>query len=416
MSALLVRRRPIEMGDATLFTGVDRAAFAVAFADRLRCAGVDVSFTAVEKFAAGLDAVGPLALGDLYWLSRLSFVTRHGQLDTFDDVFEAIFGVPAGRLPTQRRGQHRSVPSPEDELLRALPLAGSSATSDAASLPWATVPSIALDEATTDDPDEASDDAVLRERRPSLVDTDADRPFDSLDDRELERVGALIEEAVTRWPHRRSRRQRPTHSGRVALRRSIQRSMRTGGDVVTLLHTRPRRRPRPVVVVVDVSGSMETYARAYLHLGRALAVGRRAEVFAFATRLSRITPSIRLRSPADAIEHVTDAVGDRFSGTRLASSLRTLLQHRVWSTAVRGAVVVICSDGWDADDPEQLERAMRRLSLIAHRVVWINPRAAAAGFEPLTGGMAAALPYCDRFLPGNTARSMQDVVDAITAA
>lgn len=403
------------MGEATLFTGVDRAAFAVGFADRLRRAGVDVSFAGAERFAAGLEAVGPLSVDDLYWLSRLSFVTGQGQLGTFDEVFDAVFGRRAGQVPTKRRGQQRSVPSPEDEQLRALPLAEPSATSGAEGLPWATVPSIALDDG--DESDEGSDDAVLHERRPSPVDNDMDRPFDSLDDRELERVGALIESAMTRWPHRRSRRQRATRSrGRVALRRSIQRSMRTGGDVVTLLHTRPRRRPRPVVVVVDVSGSMESYARAYLHLGRALAVGRRAEVFVFATRLSRITPSIRARSPAEAIDRVTAAVGDRFSGTRLGSSLRTLLHHRVWNTAVRGAVVVICSDGWDADDPEQLERTMRRLSLIAHRVVWINPRAAAEGFEPRTGGMAAALPFCDHFLPGDTARSMQDVLDAITAA
>jgi uncharacterized protein with von Willebrand factor type A (vWA) domain len=403
------------MGEATLFTGVDRAAFAVGFADRLRRAGVDVSFAGAERFAAGLEAVGPLSVDDLYWLSRLSFVTGQGQLGTFDEVFDAVFGRRAGQVPTKRRGQQRSVPSPEDEQLRALPLAEPSATSGAEGLPWATVPSIAFDD--SDESDEGSDDAVLHERRPSPVDNDMDRPFDSLDDRELERVGALIESAMTRWPHRRSRRQRATRSrGRVALRRSIQRSMRTGGDVVTLLHTRPRRRPRPVVVVVDVSGSMESYARAYLHLGRALAVGRRAEVFVFATRLSRITPSIRARSPAEAIDRVTAAVGDRFSGTRLGSSLRTLLHHRVWNTAVRGAVVVICSDGWDADDPEQLERTMRRLSLIAHRVVWINPRAAAEGFEPRTGGMAAALPFCDHFLPGDTARSMQDVLDAITAA
>jgi uncharacterized protein with von Willebrand factor type A (vWA) domain len=403
------------MGEATLFTGVDRAAFAVGFADRLRRAGVDVSFAGAERFAAGLEAVGPLSVDDLYWLSRLSFVTGQGQLGTFDEVFDAVFGRRAGQVPTKRRGQQRSVPSPEDEQLRALPLAEPSATSGAEGLPWATVPSIAFDD--SDESDEGSDDAVLHERRPSPVDNDMDRPFDSLDDRELERVGALIESAMTRWPHRRSRRQRATRSrGRVALRRSIQRSMRTGGDVVTLLHTRPRRRPRPVVVVVDVSGSMESYARAYLHLGRALAVGRRAEVFVFATRLSRITPSIRARSPAEAIDRVTAAVGDRFSGTRLGSSLRTLLHHRVWNTAVRGAVVVICSDGWDADDPEQLERTMRRLSLIAHRVVWINPRAAAEGFEPRAGGMAAALPFCDHFLPGDTARSMQDVLDAITAA
>lgn len=405
------------MRDATLFTGIDRASFTVAFANSLRRSGVDVSFAGAERFAAGLDAVGALAVDDLYWLSRLSFVTGHGQLATFDDVFEAVFGKRAGQVTTQHRGQQRSVPSPGDDQLSALPLAEISAAPDTSGLPWATVPSITLDDGGLDDADERLDDAVIHERLPSPVDTDSDRPFDSLDDRELERVGALIEAAVTRWPHRRSRRQRAARSrGRVALRRSMQRSMRTGGDVVALLHTRPRRQPRPVVVVVDVSGSMESYSRAYLHLGRALALGRRAEVFAFATRLSRITPSLRVRSPADAIDRVTDAVGDRFSGTRLASSLRTLLHHRVWNTSVRGAVVVICSDGWDSDDPEQLERTMRRVSLISHRVVWINPRAAAEGFEPRTAGMAAALPFCDHFLPGNTARSMRDVLDAITAA
>jgi uncharacterized protein with von Willebrand factor type A (vWA) domain len=169
-------------------------------------------------------------------------------------------------------------------------------------------------------------------------------------------------------------------------------------------------------VLLDVSGSMESYARAYLHLTRGLAITHHAEVFAFATGLSRITPSVRARSAVEAIDQQSEAVGDRFAGTRLATSLTTLLRHRVWNTTVRGAVVVICSDGWDADDPAQLERAMRRLSLLAHRIVWVNPRAAAEGFEPIAGGMAAALPHCDHFLAGNTARSMFDVVGAITAA
>ena len=112
---------------------------------------------------------------------------------------------------------------------------------------------------------------------------------------------------------------------------------------------------------------------------------------------------------------MTDTVSDRFSGTRLATSLQTLLHHRTWNTTVRGAVVLICSDGWDADAPEQLERSMKRLSLLAHRVVWVNPRAAAVGFEPSTGGMSTALPYCDRFLAGNTGEAMIDVVAAMTA-
>ena len=145
-------------------------------------------------------------------------------------------------------------------------------------------------------------------------------------------------------------------------------------------------------------------------------MNHRAEIFAFATELTRITPSIRLRSPADAIEQISHNVGDRFSGTRLASSIAALLHHRAWNTTVRGAVVVVCSDGWDADPPDQLDRAMRRLSLLAHRVVWVNPRAAASEFEPLTGGMAAALPYCDQFLSGHSGHAMHAVIEAITAA
>lgn len=177
---------------------------------------------------------------------------------------------------------------------------------------------------------------------------------------------------------------------------------------------RARMKPRPVVVLLDVSGSMEAYARIYLHLIRPLAVARQAEVFAFATELSRVTPALRRRTTAEVIEHMNDSVGDRFSGTKLATGLSTLLRHRTWSTTTRGAVVLICSDGWDADEPEALERAMSRLSLRAHRIVWVNPRAAAPGFEPLTQGMATARPYCDVFLAGNTARSMTEVVAALT--
>ncbi len=168
--------------------------------------------------------------------------------------------------------------------------------------------------------------------------------------------------------------------------------------------------------MLDVSGSMEAYARAYLHLTRSLAIEHRAEVFALATELSRITPAVRVRSAREAIDGVTGVVGDRFSGTRLATSLHTLLRHRTWNTFVRGAVVVIFSDGWDADDPERLDRVMARLGRLAHRVVWVNPRAGAEVFEPTTAGMAAALPHCDEFLAGHNARSMFAVIEAITSA
>ena len=401
---------------SALFAGVDRAVFAAAFADRLRRNGIDAAFTSIERFTSALDVVGPIDVDDLYWLARLSFVGRHAQIAAFDAVFAAIFDTEAGRLPSSRRGRQ-----PADGGLdrdRLVP-AGRSSMDDLATgggVPWATLPSIdaAPDRSTTSD--ESVDDLAIPVLAPSSVDSTIDRPFDSLDEAELERVGRMLESSITSFPQRRTRRRRPSHSGgEFAMRRTLRGAMHTGGEVMRLERTNRRRQPRRIVVVLDVSGSMEAYARAYLHLIRPLAVEHRAEVFAFATDLTRITASVRLRSPADAIDHMSAAIGDRFSGTRVATSLRTLLHHRTWSSTVRGAVVVICSDGWDSDDPVELGRMMRRLSLLAHRVIWVNPRAAAAGFEPIAGGMAAALPHCDHFLAGHTARSMQDVIAAVTS-
>ncbi len=401
----------------TLFGGVDRALFAATYADRLRRAGVPVSFTAVERCAASLDAVGPMTVDDAYWVLRLSFITRHDDIATFDEVFAAVFDVDLnlelGWVPNasaRRRVVER--PDDDDDLLVGLQRTPDESAASSTTLPWATLP--AAGDTSDDDPDADDDHVELPELRPVDVAADMDRPFDLLDDDELERVGAWLEAAANDWPRRRSRRQRPASTGgRLAVRRTMRSAMRSGGDVITLLRDRPQLRPRPVVVLLDVSGSMESYARIYLHLTRPLALAHRAEVFAFATDLSRITPAIRQRTSADVIDHMDSVVGDRFSGTRLAASLATLLHHRTWSSSLRGAVVLICSDGWDSGEPAELERVMRRVSLLAHRVVWVNPRSAAPGFEPLTGGMSAARPFCDAFLAGNTARSMADVVDAL---
>ena len=405
------------MTSADLFAGVDRAIFAASFAQRLRNAKVDVAFTAIEHCSQALEAVGPLTLDDLYWLCRISFVTRRNQLENFDRVFDAIFEPETGRVSTNRRGQQSADQSGEDERLVPLHRPDDELAGATASVPWATLPSITLEPPAGDEDEWLDDESTVPELRPSGLAVEMGRPFALLDEGELQRVGELLESAIPRWPQRRSRRRKATHSrGPIEMRRSFRRAMRTGGDVVTMVHTEPRRRPRRVVVLLDVSGSMESYSRAYLHLVRPLAINHHAEIFAFATDLTRITQSVRQRSPAEAIEQVTSAVGDRFAGTRVATSLRTLLHHRTWSTSVRGAVVVICSDGWDSDEPELLERSMCRLSLLAHRVVWVNPRVAAKGFEPRTGGMAAALPFCDEFLAGNTGNAMSDVIDAIVNA
>jgi uncharacterized protein with von Willebrand factor type A (vWA) domain len=167
-----------------------------------------------------------------------------------------------------------------------------------------------------------------------------------------------------------------------------------------------------VVLLCDVSQSMQAQATAYLHLMRALAVGWNAEVFAFATRLTRLTGSLTRRSPAEAIAAATAAVSDRFGGTRIAGNLEQLLSGR-HGGLLRGAVVLIGSDGWDSEPPERLARAMARLHRRAHRVVWMNPRAAAPGFQPRVATMAAALPHCDDFLPADTFAGLAAVIEAL---
>ena len=201
------------------------------------------------------------------------------------------------------------------------------------------------------------------------------------------------------------------------MRETMRAARRTGWEAVELRRHQQVTRPVPVVLLTDVSQSMREFSTAYLHMMRAFAQVQhrsrpRCETFAFSTSLTRLTPTLSLRSPEQAIERATEEVVDRFGGTHLATSLTTLLRSRQGHT-LRGGVLVIASDGWDSDPPEQLAAAMARAGRRAKRIVWLNPRAAAPGFEPLVGPMAAALPYCDAFLPGNTLRSLPAVFDAI---
>ncbi len=159
---------------------------------------------------------------------------------------------------------------------------------------------------------------------------------------------------------------------------------------------------------------MQSYAAPHLHLVRALATAGRAEVFAFSTELTRLTAAVRRRSPEDAIERATAEVGDRFGGTRIASSLTRLARHPVWGGLVRGAIVVIVSDGWDSEPPERMADAMARLARRSHRIVWVNPRAAAADFQPAVASMAAALTWCDDLVASQSVDDAALVVDAIT--
>jgi len=248
---------------------------------------------------------------------------------------------------------------------------------------------------------------------PSAVARIADTPLDELDPAELALLGRWLEASAHRWPTRRSRRLRVRPSGqRVALRATIAASRRTGWEPMELKRYHPVRRPLTVTLLCDVSQSMQSYSTAYLHLMRAFARTRRAETFAFSTSLTRLTPALAHQSAAAAIAQASELVVDRYGGTHLASCLSELLASRHGNT-VRGGVLVIASDGWDSDDPDELAAVMARARRRARRIVWLNPRAAAEGFEPLVGSMASALPFCDAFLPADRLRALPEVFDAI---
>jgi uncharacterized protein with von Willebrand factor type A (vWA) domain len=248
---------------------------------------------------------------------------------------------------------------------------------------------------------------------PSAVARIAATPFEELDARELAVLGCWLEGASHRWPTRRSRRARVRPSGRrLAMRETMAASRRTGWEPMMLKRYDQVRRPLTVTLLCDVSQSMQGYATAYLHLMRVFARTRHAETFAFSTSLTRLTPALAQRSPAAAVAQAGSQVVDRFGGTHLARCLTELLRSR-HGNVVRGGVLVIASDGWDSDPPDELASAMAKAHRRARRVVWLNPRAAASGFQPLVESMAAALPYCDAFLPAHTLNALPDVFEAI---
>jgi uncharacterized protein with von Willebrand factor type A (vWA) domain len=277
-----------------------------------------------------------------------------------------------------------------------------------AGLPWHTLPVVVTAEA-----DGAEADHAFPELMPSAVEALADVAFEELDADQLATVGAWLEQSWVRWPTRRSRRRRVHPAGRrIELRETIAASRRTGWEAVRVRRSRPVRRPRSVTMVADVSESMQPYSAAYLHLMRAFARSRRAETFAFSTALTRLTPALRHRSAEVAMAEAAELVVDRFGGTHLASSLAELLRSR-HGNALRGGVLVVASDGWDSEEPERLARVMARVRRRVHRLIWLNPRAGVAGFEPLVGSMAAALPFCDELLPAHTLRATTDALDVV---
>jgi uncharacterized protein with von Willebrand factor type A (vWA) domain len=225
----------------------------------------------------------------------------------------------------------------------------------------------------------------------------------------------LIARLARRGPTRASRRLRPARvrSHRPDLRRIVRSSLRTGGEPVERHWRAPSQRPRPVVLVCDVSGSMTAYARMLLqYMHASIAARRRVEAFVFGTRLTRVTVELSGRDHDRALERAAAAVSDFSGGTRIGEALASLNRDHGRRVG-RGAVVVILSDGWDRGDPELLDAEMARLRRSAHRLVWLNPLAAHPEFEPLTRGMRAAIPHTDELLAGNSLASLEQLASIL---
>jgi uncharacterized protein with von Willebrand factor type A (vWA) domain len=356
----------------------------VTFGRVLHEAGLEVGPGRVADALRALDAVDLARQEDVYFSLRQTLVSRHDELDLFDRAFSAWF-LRAPVLPPVRS---RSSAEVETRVGQAVDRLRTRETEE--------------EEADPGDPLElgASGQELLR-----------DKDFAELTGDELRRLRELIARIGRSRPQRHSRRRTPDARGdRLDVRRMIRRSLRAGGDPLDRpLRTR-KDVPRKLVVLCDVSGSMDSYARALLlFLHAVVGTGRGVEAFAFGTRLSRLTPDLATRDPDAALARCTEAVVDWGSGTRIGASLREFNEVYGRRALSRGAIVLIVSDGWEREDPELVGREMAKLARAAYAVVWVNPLKGNPQYQPLAGGMRAALPYVDRFLPGHNLRSLEEL-------
>jgi uncharacterized protein with von Willebrand factor type A (vWA) domain len=393
---------------------LDLPAFAAAFGRELHDAGLRAGAERCARFARALAILAPLDRDRVYRAGRAVFVSDPSQLAVFDGVFSHVFdgwADPADAI----RGHPGVRAAPGD----AKNPRERHTSDEARDVPSGTQPRQSP-QATPAGPD-AHDEDAEEDREAMLAMASArerlgHREFDELDEAELAAVRRLMRSLrLAPPPHRRRRTERHRRHGRTDPRATLRRAHRTGGDPVRIVRRRRRVEPRRLVLLCDISGSMESYARAYLQLLESAVGGAEAEAFTFATRLTRVTRALRGRDHAAARRRAAAAAPDWSGGTRIGEALRVFNQRHGRRGLARGAVIVILSDGWERGDPELLGREMERLRRLAHRIVWVNPRAAAPGFQPLAGGMAAALPYCDAMVSGHSLAALDDVVDAIGA-
>ncbi|MGH3625770.1 MAG: vWA domain-containing protein [Sciscionella sp.] len=386
------------------------------FGVALRSVGLPVDAGRCARFATAVtvvDPVGnaaPLDTTTLYWCARSTLISDPEQVPAFDRVFWMVF---LGMVdPTERRGQ------PGESGLDQV--TGLSASQPGPSTTGASSPLRPTTTATCRSTSAGSGKETLESTEApvpamaSAAERLAGRDFDQLTPEELAELVAEMRWLRVHTPLRRTRRQRRCRHGRsVDLRATLRAASRTGAQPIRLLRRRQRTRPRKLVVLCDISGSMQHYARAMLQLLYCAGGGANAEVFTFATRLTRLTSALRRVRPEAALARAAELAPDWSGGTRIAAALREFTNSHGRRGMARGAVVVIVSDGWETGEPAALAEQMARLSRLTHRIVWANPRTARSRYQPLVGGMAAAWPYCDAVVSAHSIAALDELLAAI---
>jgi len=384
---------------------------AAAFGHRLHAAGLGVTPERSARFAESIALVAPATVDDLYWVARTTLVTSREQIPVLDLVFNEVF---QGIFNLTNFGQPPDITSPP------APSVDSSGEQDESGESRLSRESDGAPEITNATPGESASEETDSEQTSMLAAVSAverinERPFSELTAAELELIRQLITQLPLVPPLRHGRRARVHHHGnKWDVRATLRAAHRTGGDPIKRVMRKREPKPRKIVFLADVSGSMEAYSRIYLHLMRSAVVSIDAEAFVFATRLTRLTRALSGPFATVAYQEAASVAQDWSGGTTIGPAIKEFLDRFGRPGMARGAVVVIISDGWETGDPAELAIAMSQLSRLAHHVIWVNPRKASVGYQPLVGGMAAALPYCDTFLSGHNMNSLREVMDAIT--
>jgi uncharacterized protein with von Willebrand factor type A (vWA) domain len=387
---------------AAIATRRDLATVIARFGHELRNAGMSVSPGESAGLARVIEVTQPVTVGELYWCARVSLLRSIDLLPTFDKVFAMVF---RGLIDLAESRGEVGPPVPVSSPAVRSP------SPDEGAVTGGTMTATEGSHAG-----ESDGPTVLNRAMASSSERLTEIDFAKLTSDELRALTPLLQSLLATLPRRQTRRRhRHPHGDRMDVRATLRGSIRSAGDPVRTIRRNRDSKPRQLVALLDISGSMEPYARAYLHLLWGAAAHAHAEVFVFGTRLTRLTRALRIGQPDMAMDRAAKIMPDWSGGTRIGHAIKEFLDGYGRRGMAHGAVVLIVSDGWERDDPAVLGSQIEALSRRTYRLVWANPRAAAPGFEPTTGGMSAALPYLDDLVSGHSAAAMAAVVRALGA-